>query len=199
MAVSSIWVFVLLSIQIGKARYCNAAPQSAASLSSAAAVGTLWAKGFAQEITDAMSKYWIVVADAAKARLFARNKKFSPLEEIETLVHPESRLRRQDLVTDRPGQVQESRTPGESAAEGHTDPKDVEAQVFARELAHHLNESRQAGHFEHLVLLAEPRFLGILRKHLDGGTAKAVAGAEAVNLTRGSIEHIASAADSALE
>lgn len=146
-----------------------------------------------------MNEYWIVVADAGKARLFARNKKFSKLEEIESLVHPESRLRRQDLVTDRPGQVQESRTPGEYSAGEGTDPKEVEAQTFARELARHLHEGRQASRFQHLVLLAEPHFLGILRKSLDGATAKSVAAAEAVNLTRESIEKITRAADSALE
>lgn len=145
-----------------------------------------------------MHEYWILVADASRARLFARDKKFGPLEELESLVHPESRLRRQDLVTDRPGQVQESRTPGEYAAEEGTDPKEVEAQGFARELAGHLNEARRAGRFTHLVLLAEPHFLGILRKQLDKATTQAIAGAHATNLTREPIDRIARAADSAL-
>ncbi|NBB91604.1 MAG: host attachment protein [Gammaproteobacteria bacterium] len=146
-----------------------------------------------------MNKYWIVVADASRARLFARRKKFSPLEEVESLVHPESRLRRQDLVSDRPGQVQESRTPGEYAAEEGTDPKEVEAQTFARELARRLHEAHAAGEFEHLVLLAEPHFLGQLRKRLDGRTASAVVARVAVNLTREDIAHITKRADSALE
>ncbi len=145
-----------------------------------------------------MTGYWIVVADASRARLFAREKKFSPLEEIESLVHPESRLRRQDLVTDRPGQVQESRTPGESSADEPTDPKDVEAQAFARELGRQLNEARRDGRFRQLVLLAEPHFLGQLRKRLDGATADVVAGHKAIDLTRAATEQITRAADSAL-
>ncbi|MEE4305113.1 MAG: host attachment protein [Wenzhouxiangella sp.] len=146
-----------------------------------------------------MSEYWIVVADASRARLFSRDKKFSPLQEVESLVHPESRLRRQDLVTDRPGQVQESRTPGEYAAEEGADPKDVEAQAFARELADRLHKARQEGRFEHLVLLADPRFLGQLRKQLEGPTADAVSATAAVNLTREDVDHVTRAADSALE
>lgn len=145
-----------------------------------------------------MAQYWIVVADASRARLFARNKKFSELEEIDTLVHPESRLRGQDLVTDRPGQKQEARTTGEYDAGENNDPKDHEAEAFARELGHHLNKARAEGRFEHLVLLAEPRFLGQLRKRLDHATGEAVSEAVSTNLTRASIEDVARAADSAL-
>lgn len=146
-----------------------------------------------------MTDYWIVVADASKARLFSRKKKFSPLEEVETLVHPESRLRRQDLVTDRPGQVQESRTPGEYSAGEPTDPKAVEAQAFAREVARHLRKAQQEGRFQHLVLVADPHFLGELRKRLDEATAGAVAGTVSSNLTREGIDHITRAADSVFE
>lgn len=146
-----------------------------------------------------MNAYWIVVADAGRARLFSREKKFSPLEEVESLVHPEARLRRQDLTSDRSGQVQESRTPGEYAAEEGTDPKDVEAQVFAREIAERLHKAHHEGRFEHLVLMADPRFLGELRKHLTGATADAVAAAVSVNLTREDVEHITRSVNSALE
>lgn len=146
-----------------------------------------------------MHQYWIVVADAAKARIFARAKKFSALEEVETLLHPESRLRRQDLVTDRPGQVQESRTPGENAAGEGTDPKEVESLAFAREIAQRLHQARESGQFEKLVLMAAPHFLGELRKHLDQATAKAVVEAVSVNLTRESVEKITAAVDSAFE
>src|SRR5699024_9504082 len=146
-----------------------------------------------------MSEYWIVVADAGKARLFSRAKKFSPLEEVETLVHPESRLRRQDLTSDRSGQVQEARAPGEYAAEESTDPKDAEAQVFAREIAERLHKAHQQGGFEHLVLMADPRFLGELRKHLADSTAAAVAATVSVNLTREDVDRITRSADSALE
>lgn len=74
-----------------------------------------------------MVKYWVVAVDSGKARIFSRNKKFSAFEEIETLVHPESRLHRQDVASDRPGQVQESRTPGENINEEPNDPKVNEA------------------------------------------------------------------------
>lgn len=145
-----------------------------------------------------MSEYWVVVANAGRARIFSREKKFSSAVEVESLVHPESRLRRQDLVTDRPGQVQESRMHGESPAGERTDPKTLEATVFARELAQRLDQGRQQGRFEHLVVLAEPSFLGEIRKQLDRGTASLVAATDTVDLTQAESEQIAQAVDSAL-
>ena len=144
-----------------------------------------------------MPAYWVVVADSAKARIFTRNKKFSPMEELETLLHPESRLHRQDLVSDRPGQVHESRTPGESANEEPTDPKVVEAQVFARDIAHRLREARLAGQFTSLVLAADPRFLGLLRKSLDEETRRAIEHEVAKNVTRESVDRITRVIDDA--
>jgi len=137
-----------------------------------------------------MSAYWVVVADSAKARIFSRNKKFSPLEELETLVHPESRLHRQDLVSDRPGQVHESRTPGESANEDPTDPKLVEAQVFARDIAHRLREGRLSGAYTSLVLVADPKFLGLLRKCMDGDTRRVIDHEVAKNVARDPVDRI---------
>lgn len=145
-----------------------------------------------------MAQYWILVADSARARLFARSKKFGQIEEIETLVHPESRLLRQDLASDRPGQVQESRTPGESANEAPTDPKVAEAQQFARELARHLREGRVAGQFGHLVLVADPKFLGMIRKSLDHDTRSRIAAEVSKNVVRESTEAITRAVDAAL-
>lgn len=146
-----------------------------------------------------MSAYWVLVADSVKARIFRRLKKFSPLEEIETLVHPEARLQRQDLVSDRPGQVQESRTPGESANEEPTDPKEYEAQSFARELARRIQNGRVAGEFQHLVIIADPHFLGLLRKAVDPESHKTIAAALARNVTRESVERITQTADSAFD
>jgi protein required for attachment to host cells len=150
------------------------------------------------EDTDIMNGYWIVVADAARARIFRREKKFSPIEELDTLLHPESRLRRDELVTDRPGQVQESHGHGESANEPTSDPKEVEAETFARELAAKLSHARAEGRFDHLVLVAGPRFLGRLRQRLDGDTRERVVAEIDKELTRADSERIGKEVDSAL-
>jgi len=137
-----------------------------------------------------MSNYVVVVADAARARIFSRTKKFSPLQEETVLTHPDSRLRRQDLVTDRAGSVQESRTHGENEAGEPTDPKRYEAEQFARELARHLQKLRNQSAIEGITLVAEPRFLGILRTALDEATTQLVIKEVRASLTRENPESI---------
>lgn len=143
-----------------------------------------------------MNEYWIAVADSGKARIFSRAKKFSKLEEIETLVHPESRLKGVDLVTDRPGQVHESHAYGESPNEA-TRPKELEAQRFAREIADRLERGRKKGEYRHLVLVAAPRFLGRLRNCLDAETREHVAAEVDKDLTRADGARIAAEVDEA--
>lgn len=137
-----------------------------------------------------MGSFIVIVADSARARVFSRSKKFSPLEEQTVLTHPESRLRRQDLVSDRPGTVHESSAYGESDASEPTDPKRHEAGVFARELSQHLQSLRVKENLEGITLVAEPRFLGVLRAALDDATAKLVVKEVGASLTRESIERI---------
>jgi len=138
-----------------------------------------------------MHAYLVVVADAARARLFGRKKKFSDLEEIEVLTHPESRLRRQDLVSDRAGTVHEARDFGESAAEQQTDPKDREAIRFARQVCARLEHLSSKNKPDEIALIAEPRFLGLLRQHLSKDVRKHVTVEISANMTRESSETIA--------
>ena len=55
-----------------------------------------------------------------------------------------------------------------------TDPKEVEAQRFSRELLERLNRALQEGRFSHLVVAAAPHFLGLLRAGLNGRLKQAV-------------------------
>ncbi|WP_203594772.1 host attachment protein [Wenzhouxiangella limi] len=142
-----------------------------------------------------MPGYVVIVADAARARVFTRNKKFSPLEEHSELTHPEARLRRQDLVSDRPGTVHESKAYGESPAGESTDPKDHEVEVFAGEIAEHLGQQRIERDPEGLIVVAEPRVLGLIRQKLDAATAALVTTEISANLTRESAETIAERID----
>jgi protein required for attachment to host cells len=53
--------------------------------------------------------------------------------------------------------------------------KDHEMTLFAKRLAARLEEGRNAGELERLVLIAPPRFLGQLRIQLSGPAADLVA------------------------
>ena len=142
-----------------------------------------------------MTAYWILAANSAEARLFVRDKKYSPPIERRDWLHPESRLHARDLENDRQGKTFASHGYGQDDNEKHTEPKTREAQDFARELAAYLNTARANEEFKSLSIIADPSFLGILREHLDNHTRDRITREVTKNLTRESAEKIAEAID----
>jgi protein required for attachment to host cells len=108
-------------------------------------------------------KALIVVADAARARIFKTVEKLTDMTEIEELTHPESRLRDKELGADPP--VRSANQKG--SLQPRTFPKDYEEQSFAKELGKRLKELHIQLQYEELILIASPRFLGMLRNELD--------------------------------
>lgn len=109
---------------------------------------------------------WIVVADSSRCRIFASDKPAGPLEEIETLAHPEGRLHERDLASDRPGRAFDSKGKGRHAMSSEVGVKKHEAIVFAVRIAERLERGRGKEAFDRLVLVAPPSFLGLLRERL---------------------------------
>jgi len=144
-----------------------------------------------------MATFWVLVADSAEARLFTRDKKFGPLTEREDFLHPQSRLHGHELETDRPGKTFASHGYGQSDNEPPTEPKQYEAETFARQLAHALDTARARGDFEHLQIVAEPKFLGLLRERMDDDTRERIERTVDKNLTRQPPDRIAEALNEA--
>ncbi len=107
---------------------------------------------------------WILVADAARARIFSvRPREGWHLEQ--SLEHAKSRAKGIDLMSDAAGSVRQSfRGAKRPAMAPHTPPKDVEAEHFARELGGALLQGLDARAFQSLVVVAPPRMLGVLRR-----------------------------------
>lgn len=113
-----------------------------------------------------MPKVRILVADASRARLFSVESPTADLKEVDTFLNPEGRLHDADLTTDRPGRQADSMNSGRSAMDEANDPKEVETQRFARELAESLDKTRNQDEMEKLYLAAPPKFMGELRKQM---------------------------------
>jgi protein required for attachment to host cells len=113
-----------------------------------------------------MSNHWIVVADAAHARIFESDELMEKMTEIESRIHPESRLKIGELMSDGRGSTQARPGDARSAMDPQTDRHQVEVEKFAHELAKHLTEGSSRRAFDRLVLVAPPRFLGLLRAEL---------------------------------
>lgn len=116
----------------------------------------------------------IVVADSSRARIFTVDSKDSPLNEIETLAHPEGRLHDQDLVSDMPGKESGKGGGGDHTFQEKTDPKKQEMIVFAKRIADYLDDARKANKLNKLLIVAAPAFLGELRNHLSVKTSERI-------------------------
>lgn len=121
-----------------------------------------------------MTTHWIVVADASRARLFGSDLLLEEFDWLETLDNPSVRARDKDVLSDGPGKVHTGGGSNATAYSHHGDRKEHDADTFAREIAQVLHDSRVATHFERLILVAPPHFLGQLRRHLDPPTRRAV-------------------------
>ncbi|WP_299789399.1 host attachment protein [uncultured Shewanella sp.] len=117
---------------------------------------------------------WVLVADSAHARLFIAETAKSALSEIESMIHPEAQQHEQKLTSDLPGSQTGGAIDSRHSVGGKTDPKEYEAVKFARYLCKHLEEAHHAQKFSHLIVVAAPSFLGLLRKEMSSNVAKLV-------------------------
>ncbi|MFK3739837.1 host attachment protein [Massilia sp. TN1-12] len=129
-----------------------------------------------------MTTTWIVSADAGRARIFAESDPHQPYEEIEDMVSPNARLRVSDINTDRLGPTSAGQsihntggaTPNKQYEPAQT-PEQRDAEFFAKEICGFLLKGQQEKRFGKLVLVAEPKFLGVLRGELDNQLKPAIA------------------------
>lgn len=128
-----------------------------------------------------MNDIWVTVADSSRARIFRADSSSAPLEEIQTLAHPEARLHEGDLTTDRSGRDTNS-TSGSHGFGTAAETKEQEATRFASRVCGTLEASHQKGSFDKLYIVAPPSFLGLLRKHRSNRVKQVVADELSKNL-----------------
>ncbi|MES2675170.1 MAG: host attachment protein [Pseudomonadota bacterium] len=121
-----------------------------------------------------MATFWIVTANAGRARVFSQENPAEPLVKINDMINSEVHLSTADTESDRIGQRAASKSkhsvgaptqpsgyqPNQLPTEHHTE-------LFARSVADFLLQNYNNGLFQKLRLIASPEFLGILRKLLD--------------------------------
>lgn len=111
-------------------------------------------------------KSWVVVCDGTKALIFINegDAELLNLKPLDIRVEPEPPAR--DLGTDRPGRVHQSQGMARSAVETTDFHAQGEAQ-FLLQLAERLGKAAQDHEMNDVILVAPPKALGILRKHLS--------------------------------
>jgi protein required for attachment to host cells len=133
-----------------------------------------------------MDTVWIVVADAARARILScEGRACHGLKDVEAFSHSESRAQNQDLVSDRQGRGWASASgDARHAMDEPTDPAQHERERFARAVAERLKTAHHQGVFKHLAIIASPSFLGVLREVLDRQVAHMIRAEVAKNVVK---------------
>lgn len=121
-----------------------------------------------------MQTTWIVAADEHRARIFEVEGKQSNFHEIEDFINPQARLSDRDINTDAKG-----RYFGRGQGAGDTSDPSVTAEqhaadLFSKSVGAYLDQARQEHRYDKLRLIAFPKFLGALRKHLSKETQELV-------------------------
>ena len=132
----------------------------------------------------------VLVADGSRARFLYAEDGGSTLTETEDLVHPASRLRQQQLVSDGPGSGNDSGGYGRhSMGHENTAHRKQEAD-FARELSSEIKRLCDQSQPHRIYLVAPPRFLGELRDCLSKQSTALLAGEVDKNLVKHGIDEI---------
>jgi len=116
---------------------------------------------------------WILVANASLAKLYANLGPNKGLQLVKELIHPESRQKNSELVSDRSGAMSAGGGGGGSM-QPQTLPKQHEAKVFAQEIAQELYQGRTLNAFKRAIIVAPPAFMGMLNAVIDGPTAQLI-------------------------
>lgn len=109
---------------------------------------------------------WIVIANASTARIFAKKKGNHKLSLIKELEHPESRKKVRELISDGVGRYK-ARDVASGTYSRRTNPKEVEADHFANELAKYLEHARSTNDFTKLLLVMPAPFQGKVKHHVS--------------------------------
>ena len=121
-----------------------------------------------------MTMTWILVANQAEAQFFSSTQPMRDLTLVRTLTHEEGAAHARDLVSDAPGRTYNRMGPARHSMDPDTGVKEEERRKFVKEITELLESAYLKGGFSQLVILAAPAVLGVIRKTLSSGLARAV-------------------------
>lgn len=126
---------------------------------------------------------WVLVADAAHARIFEVDAREGVLGRAPVREAAAQTAASRDIASDRPGRTFDSGGQGRHAKEPPTDPHRHEKRRFAHVLAGILEDERKKEAFGELLIVAPPQMLGDLRAELSAEVQKLVEVEIAKNLS----------------
>jgi protein required for attachment to host cells len=132
---------------------------------------------------------WVLVADGEKFVLL-RNDGDREILDLRVIRHGEiDNPPTHEQGTDRPGRLDNPGAPGRSAVE-ETDWQRLEKERFAKDLADRLRSWALENRFSALVVVADPRTLGVLRAELHKAVRERLTGEVDKDLTQMPVDEI---------
>jgi protein required for attachment to host cells len=126
---------------------------------------------------------WVVIADAARARVFETRGRGTGLTALDDMALDTELLPNRDLRSDRPGRSFESVGHTRHAIESSSDPHREQKRQFARRIVDAVEARQATKSFDRLVLVAPPVTMGDLRAALPAKVKAAVAAEVVADLT----------------
>ncbi len=123
------------------------------------------------EIGRRTQTIWVLVANGGRARILEMSRKRGDFRELQYLESPSMHLANRDLVSDASGRTFHVRGPVGHSKTARSDAHEQGEKQFVRELVQRLERAMKAGRFDRLVITADPRTLGIVRKALSAELA----------------------------
>jgi protein required for attachment to host cells len=133
---------------------------------------------------------WVLVADAASARVYEKAGKDDSFHEIESLRLTHDHRASHEIGSDRPGRVVESQGAARHSVEPKTDPHRELKRSFAAELAERLSHAAGEKKFDRLVVVLPPVMLGDFRANAPDALKPMIAGELDKDLTKASRDDI---------
>jgi protein required for attachment to host cells len=130
-------------------------------------------------------RVWVLVADSSRARII-RSPELRAKDDrhLADLVLESEHKPAREIMADKPGRSIASVGARRSAMEYRSDPVRLQTEQFAGAIADQLERRRAAGEFDRIVVVAEPRTLGAIRRKLPQQLAATVAAEVAKDLTK---------------
>ena len=114
------------------------------------------------------SRLWLLVADGGQARILRLGNKPGEIEELQNLQSSTMSTPSRDLVSDASGRAFHVRGPAGHSKIARSDAHDQAERRFAKNLVQRLEKAASVDAFDRLVIAADPRTLGLLRKYMSG-------------------------------
>jgi protein required for attachment to host cells len=133
---------------------------------------------------------WVLIADAARARVFETRGKGTGLTVVSDMAFDAELAPSHMLGTDRPGRSFESVGSTRHAMESPSDPHREQKRQFARRVAHAIEERQAANSYDRLVVVAPAATMGDLRAAMSDKVKAAIVAELVADLTHTPVSEI---------